>query len=143
MIQFEIPGPPVGKGRPRFARRGEFVKTYTPEKTASYESMVKMIAGQAMQSKSPFSFPCECTISVLITPPASWSKKKQSDALGGYVFPTTKPDLDNAAKLILDACNGIVFDDDKQVVTLTASKRYAHKNSVIVQIERADEGVVA
>ena len=39
---FEIVGEPQGKGRPRFSTRGGFVKTYTPEKTASYENFVKL-----------------------------------------------------------------------------------------------------
>ena len=41
-ISFNIPGEPQGKGRPRFSTRGGFVKTYTPEKTASYENFVKV-----------------------------------------------------------------------------------------------------
>jgi len=43
-IAFVIPGTPVGKGRPKFARRGNFVSTYTPEKTASYENLVRVKA---------------------------------------------------------------------------------------------------
>lgn len=38
---FTIPGTPVGKGRPKFSRAGAGVRTYTPEKTASYETLVK------------------------------------------------------------------------------------------------------
>ena len=39
---FEIIGKSQGKGRPRFSIRDGFVKTYTPEKTASYENFVKV-----------------------------------------------------------------------------------------------------
>ena len=35
-----------------------------------------------------------------------------------------KPDLDNVVKLIMDALNGVVVVDDKQVAVMTASKRY-------------------
>ena len=49
MIAFEIPGPPVGKGRPRAFRAGAGVRMFTPEKTASYESLVKLAARQAMR----------------------------------------------------------------------------------------------
>ena len=42
MIKFTIPGEPRGKGRPRFSNRGGYVRTYTDEKTASYENLVKM-----------------------------------------------------------------------------------------------------
>jgi hypothetical protein len=44
MIAFTIPGQPVAKGRPKFARRGAHVVAYTPAKTASYENLVKLAA---------------------------------------------------------------------------------------------------
>lgn len=34
------------------------------------------------------------------------------------------PDVDNVAKAVLDACNGILWDDDRQVVCLTVKKFY-------------------
>lgn len=35
---------------------------------------------------------------------------------------TIKPDVDNIAKAIMDALNGVAFDDDSQVVRLRCSK---------------------
>ena len=40
MIRFVIPGEPQGKGRPKFSRQGNFVKTYTPAKTENYEAHI-------------------------------------------------------------------------------------------------------
>ena len=48
--------------------------------------------------------------------PASWSKKKRGEALAGRVWPTGRADIDNVLKAPLDAFNGIVWNDDKQVV---------------------------
>lgn len=135
-IQFRIPGVAVGKGRPRFARRGAHTVAYTPEKTASYESLVKMAAGIAMQGLQPIEFACKCEIQVTLLPPPSWSAKKQSAALAGDVFPTVKPDADNISKLVLDACNGIVWLDDKQVVDLAVSKRYGITQGVLVTVDK-------
>ena len=42
MRKFEVMGTPVAKGRPKFARRGNFVSTYTPEKTVNYENLVQL-----------------------------------------------------------------------------------------------------
>jgi len=139
MIQFAIPGPPVGKGRPRFSRRGAFVSVHTPEKTASYESLVKMAAGEAMDGRPPLTEACECDIRVTMLPPASWSIKKQTSALNGEIFPTVKPDADNAAKLVCDACNGIVYMDDKQVVDLLVRKRYGVLQRVVVTVTLMSE----
>jgi Holliday junction resolvase RusA-like endonuclease len=124
VIVFSVPGTPVGKGRPKFARRGSFVTTYTPEKTASYESLVKVKAEEAMRGHQIIEGAVSVEIALHVTPPASWSQKRQREALAGVIFPITKPDWDNCAKGICDAMNGIVFLDDKQVVDASVSKRY-------------------
>ena len=51
MTMFMVYGEPVGKGRPRFAKRGNFVSTYTPQKTKTYEDEIRMMASAAMGSK--------------------------------------------------------------------------------------------
>lgn len=133
-ISFVIPGAPVGKGRPKFARRGNFVTAYTPEKTASYENLVKVKAEEAMQGRALFEGAVSVEIALFVTPPASWSQKKQREALAGSVFPTSKPDADNVLKGIMDACNEIVFKDDKQVVDVVISKRYADIARAVVEV---------
>lgn len=134
-VAFVIPGTPVGKGRPKFARRGNFVTTYTPEKTASYENLVKVKAEEAMQGRQLFEGAVAVEIALFVTPPASWSQKKQREALAGTVFPTSKPDVDNVLKGIMDALNEIVFKDDKQAVDVTVIKRYADTARAVVKVE--------
>jgi Holliday junction resolvase RusA-like endonuclease len=41
MVTFKVEGNPVGKQRARYVKRGNFVQTYTPEKTRTYESLIK------------------------------------------------------------------------------------------------------
>lgn len=130
MVAFEIPGPPVGKGRPRAFRIGNSVRMHTPEKTASYESLVKLAARQAMRDAAPMAFPVALSLVVMHAIPKSWSKRKQDAALAGTERPATKPDADNVAKVIADACNGVVWVDDAQVVELSVSKRYSATRSV-------------
>lgn len=125
LVEFVIPGPPVGKGRPKFARRGKFVTVYTPDKTASYENLVKMSAAEAMNGQELIDGPVQVSVWLWVTPPASWSLKKRRDALGHLIFPTTKPDIDNVIKGIFDAMNEIVWKDDKQVIDLAVFKRYS------------------
>lgn len=134
MISFVVPGTPVGKGRPKFARRGAFTVAYTPEKTATYENLVKVKAEEAMIGHALIDGAVAVSIQMLITPPASWSQKKQRAALAGEVFPTSKPDCDNVLKGLMDACNEIVWKDDKQVVDVAVSKRYALKAEARMQV---------
>jgi Holliday junction resolvase RusA-like endonuclease len=48
------------------------------------------------------------------------------DEWGGWM--TKKPDVDNVAKLILDAGNGIFYRDDRQVVRLGVEKRVVQQD---------------
>jgi Holliday junction resolvase RusA-like endonuclease len=136
MIEFEVPGTPVGKGRPRFSSQGGFVKTYTPEKTASYESLVRMMAAQAMNGRVPVDFAVSVTVDAYFEVPASWSKKKREAAMAGQIFPFGK-DIDNIAKAVLDGMNSIVYVDDRQVVTALLTKRYSDRPRVHVGVIEA------
>jgi len=133
-IRFVVPGAPVGKGRPRFAKRGNFVQAYTPEKTASYENLVKLSAQEAMQGAELFEGAVSVDIVLYVTPPESWSLKKKRAALNGEVMPTSKPDIDNVVKGIFDACNEIVWKDDKQACDVRVIKRYSNLAKAIVMV---------
>jgi len=133
-VQFTIPGKPVGKGRPKFARRGKFVTTYTPEQTVSFENLVKLQAAKAMEGKDLIEGPVAVRLKISITPPTSWSEKKRLRALNGEVLPTVKPDVDNVQKAIYDACNGIVWHDDKQVCDVVLIRRYAATSETAVLV---------
>ena len=53
-----VPGEPVAKGRPRFAKRGAFVTTYTPEKTREYAWMDDSQVVEASVTKQYSEDPC-------------------------------------------------------------------------------------
>lgn len=123
-IHFSVEVVPVGKGRPRFSRRGGFVRTYTDAKTLAFEARVREACAQAMGSMEPLATPMHLRIEAWLPVPASWSKKRRQEALDGLVMPG-KPDLDNIAKAVMDGCQGALFLDDKQVCQLRVAKRYA------------------
>lgn len=136
MIQFFVPGKPVGKGRPRFTRTGH---TYTPGKTRAYEAAVAWECRKAMEGKLPSVHPQRVSVEVMVKPPKSWSKAKTKNALGGLIAPG-RPDIDNYLKAVLDGCNGVAFLDDSQVVAVYATKRYAETDGVRVIIEEKTYG---
>ena len=136
MIQFFVPGKPVGKGRPRFTRNGH---TYTPEETRSYEAAVAWECRKAMEGKLPSTLPQNVSVEVMVKPPKSWTKTKTKNALGGFITPG-RPDIDNYLKTVLDGCNGVAFLDDSQVVAVYATKRYAETDGVRVIIEEKTYG---
>ena len=124
LVTFKVPGKPQGKGRPRFARRGKFVSTYTDEKTKTYENQIRDIAMVAMGASEPLNTPLEAFIYISYPIPASYSKQRKADCLSGLERPTKKPDIDNVVKAFLDSMNEIIYLDDTQVVELHSTKVY-------------------
>jgi len=55
--------------------------------------------------------------------PLSWSAKKRQSMEGAPV--TTRPDLDNYVKFMLDALEGYIWDNDSCVVQIHAAKSYS------------------
>lgn len=110
-----------GKGRPRLTRNGH---AFTDEKTRNYENLVKLLAMQAMEKAGATvtDKPVKATINAYFEIPKSYTKKKVQAIINGEIKPA-KPDLDNIIKCI-DGCNKIIFKDDVQVYSITATKSY-------------------
>jgi Holliday junction resolvase RusA-like endonuclease len=132
-MKFTVWGEPVAKGRPRFSTRGGFVRSYTPEKTVSYENLVKL-SFDTSEEKEMLKGEVVAIIKAYFSIPKSASKKQRLSMLGGEIHPTKKPDTDNIAKIILDSLNGRAFEDDKQVVVLQVEKHYSDEPRVEVEI---------
>jgi Holliday junction resolvase RusA-like endonuclease len=130
-LQFVIPGPPVGKGRPRFSTAGGKPRSYTPAVTREYEALIAARAAEAMGGRDPLKTPLRVMIEATMSVPLSWSKTKRQAALDGDVYPS-RPDVDNIAKTVLDGMNGVVYEDDAQVTHLKVNKKYAEEGSVTV-----------
>jgi Holliday junction resolvase RusA-like endonuclease len=126
-ITLIIPGAPIAKKRPRFCRRGQHVMTYNAQETEEGKVMwhIKSQLG-AMEPIMPgVPIALECRFEMPI--PKSMPKRDR-DALDiGFCGPAhvKKPDVDNLVKLLKDCCNGLVWHDDSQVVSMAASKVYA------------------
>lgn len=110
MIEFEIPGVPVGK-QYRQGRNG----MRKSDKTAAYASLVGTIA-KIHRPPEPIKGAVEVTIIYYLEPPDHWSALKKSRALGNDFYCTRKPDVDNVSKTILDAMSRLIYVDDCQVV---------------------------
>ena len=134
-VNFTVPGQPRGKGRPRFARRGNFVTTYTDAATTTYEDQIRFYALRAMGGYKPLTTALEAFIHVRLPVPQSYSKKRTEACLSGLERPCKKPDLDNIIKTMMDGMNKIVYDDDVQVISIQATKRYAINAGVDILIK--------
>lgn len=135
-LMFEIPGSPIGQGRPKFSTINGHAKAYDPEKSRNYKAYVRLLATQAMKD-SGFTMiegPCCLSIDAYFEVPKSKSKKFREAALSGLEYPTKKPDLSNIVKGIEDAINNLVYKDDACIVSLSVCKFYSEVPRVEVVI---------
>jgi Holliday junction resolvase RusA-like endonuclease len=134
-VVIELPGPPQGKGRPRFVvhRSGRFGHAYTPPETRAYESALQKQASVTMGWRKPLTGPLSVYVEAWFPIPASWSRRQFDRAVAGAILPTGRPDADNLLKM-LDGLNGIVWTDDRQIVTATIKKRYSTKPALVIRV---------
>jgi Holliday junction resolvase RusA-like endonuclease len=122
---------PTAKGRPRFTKGG---RTYTPKKTKEASSLISNhIKMTNKWDKLEKGEPVGVYIRFFCKRPKSLGK-------GDRLLKTTKPDLDNYIKLILDGMNESgIWHDDSQVVEILAQKWYCadyQEPQIQVQVNR-------
>ena len=133
-----IDGEPASKLRPRFRVMGKYVQTYTPAKTKKAEQHIKEEIKKQFIRK-PFSYPIVVELDFFFHIPKWYTKKKKQEIAENYYYHTNKPDCDNLAKLVLDAMNGLVYEDDKQIFGLKVTKFYTPDDNerTEIRIKRA------
>ena len=132
-LTFVVPGEPHGKGRARVSMRNGRPHLHTPDKTASYERTVAILAREA--GVRPGEGPVTLSNAAHFLLPQSASKKRQAEMM--LMRPTKKPDIDNVAKAVLDGLLSIAYGDDAQVVGLHVTKHWTDRDPcVVVHITR-------
>ena len=100
-LTFTIPGPPVPKARARVVtdKQGK-TRGVTPKRTGDYERLVSLLALSARNQNY------------------LWPEKDKSKRFGLLVkvhYSGNEGDGDNYVKSIADACNGVLWVDDRQI----------------------------
>ena len=112
-----VKGKVRGKARPRKGKHG----FYTPNDTKSYEEIIKR--EYIKQCNKKLDGPVEFILYIYKTK-AKFTKKEKALIEEDKCWCITKPDTDNVVKLVLDALNKTAYDDDNQVVKITAFKKW-------------------
>lgn len=126
-LKIVIYGEPVPQGRPRFARMGNYVHAYDPQKSKDYKRLVRYWATEHLKKIDgfiPFQNALYVDLTFYMSIPSSWSKKKRIEADSGVIRHIKKPDADNLAKSVADSCNGLLWTDDAIISDLHVRKRY-------------------
>jgi len=128
-LKFVIPGNPLAKKRPRFARRGKFVTTNNAQESEEGKFIQVMMSQLNGHSPIPAGTPVWLLCKFFMPVPVSMPKKNHYIARH-----TKKPDLDNLVKFVKDCANGILWADDSQVSDLSAVKNYSWEGSPRTEI---------
>ena len=120
---------PVAASRPRVTKRG----TYYAKEYESFKKSFPLLLGKPNKLNGALSVIIALTIPV----PKSITKKEKLSRLGNYH--TMKPDADNYAKAILDAMNGIYYEDDAQVAMLSISKKWGVEGEIQIVVREIEE----
>jgi len=116
-----IPLAPVAKARARTVMNNGKVHSYTPEKTEEYEFNLRCLLVGQIPRPILKPTPIKLTVTFYIQQPA----RSKLD------YPTIRPDVDNYCKSLFDAANGILWEDDSQIIELHARKVYTNKEGYI------------
>jgi len=120
-------GCPKGQPRARATRVGGFVRMYDPGSADAWKAALAAQVSSAMSKLglTPYkvSSPLCLGLDFYMPRPKSHLCKSglRSSAPRHHI---SKPDIDNLIKTI-DCLHGVLFDDDRSVVSVTASKQYA------------------
>lgn len=144
MLKFVIPGEPCAQGRPRFTTKSGYVKAYDPAKSRNQKAFVKYIATHEAhkQGWTYTELPLHVEIIAYMGIPKSKSKKWRTAAIRGQERPTKKPDTDNIFKLVTDALSGVIYADDKQIVSCRVQKWYSEEPRTEVRIAIVTDEVI-
>lgn len=149
ILDVVIPGAPVGKGRPRFARAGAGVRTYTPSATVEWEGAAVLHLRNAYHGPL-LTDPVHVEVVAVGRRPGHLLPKEHGGSAprskpppSGRMWRPTKPDADNVLKIALDALiKAGIIRDDVQAVSVSAVSVYAALDEapyVRVRVIRAPE----
>ena len=135
-LTFSVNMQPKCKGRPRFSYRHFSRRVYTPKTTVEAEIDVAVSAQKEMKHQKAEMIkgkPIRAQIDFFFKMPNSWNQTKRN---ANFDKPAqNRKDLDNLVKLVLDACNGIVYDDDHNVTEIVTHKTWASRDWLHISFE--------
>lgn len=126
---------PQSQLRPRaaYTRAGHIV-VYDPKVTHVYKQRLRSMA-QTKYTQPALTTALKVDVSFFRPVQRSLSAIERTRRISGEHRPVIKSDIDNYIKALFDSLNGIVWQDDKQIVDLIAHKYYSDKPRIEIEVE--------
>lgn len=122
--EFIYYGKVIAQPRPRFTRAG---KPYSTRKIVAYK---QAIAAAYQRWCKGYKFAADVPLGMHIIIQRKLPKSKERKTIDVAAPDMGKPDLDNYAKAVMDALNGVAYKDDSQIVELRVEKKPRRKTYV-------------
>lgn len=116
---------------------GRGIRLYDPRPVATFKKQLGMMA-HLQYKKAPLTGALKVDINFYRHVQSSISKKEREYRLSGVHRPVVKPDTDNYIKSTLDALNGLLWEDDNQIVDLSAHKYYSDHPRIEIEVVKLD-----
>ena len=128
VIDFEVKGRPVPHPRPSVAARGGFAQVYYKDNgIKDYRDSIVQACGHYFAT--PWTGPLEVEMEFHFQRPRShYNADRETLSAAGRLQPLPcRADVDNLVKGVLDAMNGLAYEDDGQVGRISAEKIYSDR----------------
>ena len=132
------PGTPKALARHRYkiGKGKKTMNSYNPSKD-DQQAFINSVQGQL--PNIPWTGPISIQINFFFPRPRDHYKKvggvyTSSLKKSAPMQYTRRPDIDNLAKFVLDALNKLAFEDDAQVVHLSATKQFADERGARTEV---------
>lgn len=120
---------PIGKARARHTVKGGRVMSYTPAKTRLAEAVIQSQIRQEVLAKGVFGGDQPIMLIATFYRPRPKSLPKR------VTMPITRPDTDNCFKLVADALEKFVYDNDSQITTAIIKKRFGNPPRIELELK--------
>lgn len=121
MIFIEYGLDPVPMSRPRANYKTG--RIYKELKDKKFQQVITTVT-RFTYKRDPISGPLVLHLDFYLKKPKTVRRK----------YPEVRPDLDNLIKNILDGLNGVLFNDDSQIIGIYATKRYDKRGKITLQV---------
>lgn len=143
-ISFMVPGlcKPAGSKRAFLNKRSPHKPIVTDDckEGAGWKQTVSMYAVQAYRDP-PMTVPIRLSLTFFVLRPQNhFGTGRNSGKLkeSAPKWPCVKPDVTKLIRAVEDACTGIIWRDDNQVVEQHAFKKFGDKPGVMVTVQALD-----
>lgn len=132
MINVFLDVKPTPKGRPRFANG----RVYTPKETKDAEKEIAVLVANHMLASRLKMVETAVVIEIIFyfALPKKVTQEEKMLCDIGMLYHSCRPDIDNLAKLVIDAIIGIALKDDGQVCKLVCEKKYAKSEGILLKM---------